>query len=89
MYYIIYYPSNCIYCSVVDHRGVFTNVCTGWPGSVHDSRVLRNSGLYANSDRIINSNYFLIADAGYPLYKWYKISYNNHTNDNNYNNILS
>ncbi|XP_038157305.1 protein ANTAGONIST OF LIKE HETEROCHROMATIN PROTEIN 1-like [Cyprinodon tularosa] len=31
---------------VVDHRFCFTNIYAGWPGSVHDARVLRTSNVY-------------------------------------------
>lgn len=32
--------------AVCDENMVFLDIVAGWPGSVHDSRVLRNSGLY-------------------------------------------
>ena len=32
--------------AVCDHRKIFTDVLIGWPGSVHDSRVLRHSDIY-------------------------------------------
>ena len=31
--------------AIVDHNYLFCNVYGGWPGSVHDVRVLANSGL--------------------------------------------
>ena len=31
---------------VVDFRGVFMDVCIGWPGKVHDARVFSNSDIY-------------------------------------------
>ena len=37
--------------AVIDHHGLFTDLCIGWPGSVHDTRVLSNSTLHT---RIIN-----------------------------------
>ena len=32
--------------AVVDHHGLFTDLCIGWPGSVHNACVLSNSTLY-------------------------------------------
>ena len=32
--------------AVVDHELLFRNLCVGWPGSVHDARVLANSSVY-------------------------------------------
>ena len=31
---------------MVDHNGLFRDLCIGWPGSVHDARVFSNSMLY-------------------------------------------
>ena len=31
---------------VVDFRGVFMDVCIGWPGKVHDACVFSNSDIY-------------------------------------------
>ena len=33
--------------AVVDHNGLFKDLCIGWPGSVHDARVFSNSMLYS------------------------------------------
>jgi hypothetical protein len=30
----------------IDHRGHFIDVYVGWPGRVHDARVLSNSSVY-------------------------------------------
>ena len=35
---------------LVDHTVCFTDINVGWPGRVHDSRVLQNSELYANAE---------------------------------------
>ena len=35
---------------VVDHVGCFTDINVGWPGRVHDSRVLQNSELFAKGE---------------------------------------
>ena len=31
---------------LVDFRGIFMDVCIGWPGKVHDARVFSNSEVY-------------------------------------------
>lgn len=52
--------------AVVDCKGMFINVFAGYPGSVHDSRVLRASPLYRQS-HYPPEGYFLLGDGGYPL----------------------
>ena len=32
--------------AVVDHNKKFLDICVGWPGSTHDSKILVNSNLY-------------------------------------------
>ena len=68
--------------AVVDHNLLFTDLFIGWPGSVHDARVLANSALYrrcnskewlqGDSLRVNNTNLsiFLIGDSAYPLLPW-------------------
>ncbi|XP_038132030.1 protein ALP1-like [Cyprinodon tularosa] len=51
--------------AVCDHQGRFIDTYVGWPGSVHDSRVLRHSPLYRQSV-YPPPGYFLVADGGYP-----------------------
>ena len=68
--------------AVVDHNLLFTDLFIGWPGSVHDARVLANSALYlkcnskewlqGDSLHVNNTNLsiFLIGDSAYPLLPW-------------------
>ncbi|KAL3992610.1 ubiquitin carboxyl-terminal hydrolase 34 [Sarotherodon galilaeus] len=51
--------------AVCDHRGRFIDTYVGWPGSVHDSRVLRHSPLYSQSV-YPPPGHFILADGGYP-----------------------
>lgn len=51
--------------AVVDSFGKFIDVFVGFPGSVHDTRVLKNSSLYINHS-FPPSSYYLIGDSGYP-----------------------
>ncbi|XP_077091696.1 uncharacterized protein LOC143744162 [Siphateles boraxobius] len=67
---------------VVDHQFCFTNIYTGWPGSVHDARVLRNSCVFAMAERgelfppdTVEINgvqvpIMLLGDPAYPMWSW-------------------
>ena len=52
---------------IVDHRGIFISYDVGWPGSVHDAKVYRNSYFYLNRSSLIKGDDFLIGDSAYPL----------------------
>ena len=66
----------------VDVDGKFIDVITGWPGSIHDTRVLRLSTLYmlAGNDAILTElvrhingtsvHPLLIGDSAYPVLSW-------------------
>ncbi|KAJ8018434.1 Protein ANTAGONIST OF LIKE HETEROCHROMATIN PROTEIN 1 [Holothuria leucospilota] len=68
--------------AVVDYRYRFTDVFIGWPGSVHDARILSNSDifmrgqegtLFPERNRNINGvevPIMLLGDAAYPLLPW-------------------
>ncbi|XP_043222665.1 putative nuclease HARBI1 [Amphibalanus amphitrite] len=58
--------------AVCDAKRLFRDICVGWPGSVHDSRIFRNSSL---GKRLMEENFldrgkFLIADAAFQLQPW-------------------
>jgi len=53
--------------AVVNNGGIFTDVFVGFPGSVHDARVLSNSELKGQN---VPLPYYLIGDGGYPLRSW-------------------
>lgn len=57
---------------MVDHTLKIINCYTGWPGCVHDARVLRNSGLYhkAENGDMFLQNHFILGDNAYPLRNW-------------------
>ncbi|KAJ8915701.1 hypothetical protein NQ315_000635 [Exocentrus adspersus] len=52
--------------AVCDHKRKIIDVFIGYPGSVHDSRVFRNSPLQ-NSLEAKCGRYFILGDSGYPL----------------------
>ena len=56
--------SSIILQAVCDHQGRFLDTYVGWPGSVHDSRVLRHSPLYRSL--YPPPGHFILADGGYP-----------------------
>lgn len=68
--------------AVVDFRGRFLDVYIGWPGKVHDARVLANSTLYkkANAQQLLPNwtrslcgvevPLLILGDPAYPLLPW-------------------
>ena len=68
--------------AVADHRYCFTDIYIGWPGSVHDAPVLKNSELYfkgqngtlvPSTHRTINGvevPLVILGDPAYPLLQY-------------------
>lgn len=52
------------------HNMLFSHIFTGYPGSVHDSRVLRQSDLWDDGLQLCNMNYHLLGDGAYPIRRW-------------------
>ena len=64
---------------VIDQNYLFTDICIGWPGSVHDAHVLANSCIYkkASQKQILCGKEinvhgtrvptFLVGDSAYPI----------------------
>ena len=48
----------------------FTHVLAGWPGRVHDSRVLKNSDIWNPIGPSNPAGYHLLEDGAYPLKTW-------------------
>ena len=55
---------------VCDERMIFRDIVVGWPGSVHDARVLLTSSLYATADEKCTPDFHLLGDSAYPLKTW-------------------
>ena len=70
--------------AVCDSNLNFTDVYCGWPGSVHDSRVLKNSPLYmeteTNQNKTFPGNTHLIGDSAYGLSSWLMVPFKNYGN---------
>ncbi|XP_060553286.1 putative nuclease HARBI1 [Ruditapes philippinarum] len=82
------YPS-LILQAVCDCNPKFLDVYCGWPGSVHDARVLRNSPLFksasaAESEEIymFPINTHLLGDSAYPLSNWLMVPFKDFGNLN-------
>lgn len=68
--------------AVVDGKGLFWDVCVGFPGSVHDARILRQSHLWEilSDGQLLGQTkvtisgcdvgHYLIGDPAYPMQKW-------------------
>ncbi|XP_052078520.1 putative nuclease HARBI1 [Mytilus californianus] len=59
----------------------FSNCFIGWPGSVHDSRVLKNSELWAEGENVCGENH-IVGDGAYPLNQWLLTPYRDNGNLN-------
>ena len=74
---------------LVDHMDCFTDINVGWPGRVHDTRVLHNSVLFTKGesgdlfhDRTVSVHgtrvpVVVLGDPAYPLRPWLMKSYIN------------
>ncbi|GAB2267740.1 hypothetical protein Dimus_038679 [Dionaea muscipula] len=60
---------------VIDHKGAFTDVCIGWPGSLPDDQVLEKSALYQRASRGLLKDVWLVGNCGYPLLDWVLVPY--------------
>lgn len=60
---------------VVDPRGVFTDVCIGWPGSMPDDQVLEKSALYQRANGGLLEGDWIVGSSGYPLMDWILVPY--------------
>lgn len=61
---------------ICDANSRFTDIFVGYPGSVHDARVLRESPFYGTAESKCAGDY-LLGDAAYPLLPWLMPPYKN------------
>ena len=56
--------------AVVDHNLLFTDLYIGWPGSVHDARVLVNSALYSrcSSKELLKGDTVCVGNSQLPTF---------------------
>lgn len=65
-----YQQHSIILQAVCNDNRIFTDVCVGMPGRLHDARVFRNSLLYEklnNNPPLLPAHQHLLADSAYPL----------------------
>ncbi|KAH7572104.1 hypothetical protein JRO89_XS04G0201600 [Xanthoceras sorbifolium] len=60
---------------VVDPRGVFSDVCIGWPGSMPDDQVLEKSALYQRANKGLLKDVWIVGTSGHPLMDWVLVPY--------------
>jgi len=52
---------------IVDYRGIFISYDIGWPGSVHDAKVYKNSSFYKLKNELIIDDDYLLENSVYPI----------------------
>ncbi|KAL4563799.1 hypothetical protein LXL04_027845 [Taraxacum kok-saghyz] len=60
---------------LVDHRGVFTDICIGYPGSMSDEKILEKSALSQRFNMGMMKNTWVVGGSGYPLKDWVMVPY--------------
>ncbi|CAG8812510.1 15288_t:CDS:2, partial [Gigaspora margarita] len=53
--------------AVVDHKRIFINYDLGYPASVHDTKVFRNSSLYHCRNQLFEGSNYILAYSAYPI----------------------
>jgi len=81
--------------AVADGDLLFLDFSAGYPGSMHDARILRNSSLYHKAEQgdiltgpIVNVNHheigpYLVGDSAYPISPWLQKPFPKATRDKN------
>lgn len=60
--------------AICDHKLMYTDCFVGYPSSVHDSRIFKNSPIYhkilESKKEYFPDNEFIIGDKAYPVFSW-------------------
>ena len=64
--------------TICDHEMRFLDCYVGWPGSVHDSRVFKNSDFYQTVDNKFQDDSYLLGDSAYTLETWMMTPFKDH-----------
>ncbi|GJU04928.1 antagonist of like heterochromatin protein 1-like protein [Tanacetum coccineum] len=66
---------------VVDPRGVFTDICIGYPGAMTNDQILEKSVFSQRFNMGHSKNVWVVGNANYPLLDWLLVPYThqNHT----------
>jgi len=53
----------------MDYKYIFRDICVGWPGSVHEAMVFKNSGMYNKLavEKTLDGNEIQISGTTIPL----------------------
>jgi hypothetical protein len=60
---------------VVDPKGVFTDICIGWPGSMTDHQILEKSALFQRANGGALKDVWVVGNSGYSLMDWVLVPY--------------
>ncbi|KAK4415714.1 protein ALP1-like [Sesamum alatum] len=60
---------------VVDQKGIFTDICVGWPGSMTDEEVLKKSALFQRAIKGALKDVWVVGNSGHPLMDWILVPY--------------
>ena len=95
-YFSRYQQHDVVVQGIVDGRKIFLDVAAGFPGSMHDARVLRNSSIYERAEQgnILavgpihrigphEIQPYVVGDSAYPLSRWLQKPYPEGTRDPN------
>jgi len=63
--------------AVVDHNSLFIDYVVGWPASVHDAKVFKNSSLHQVDNNLFENEEYLLGDGAYPISKTMIVPFRN------------